>query len=472
MLMPIAVAVIAGGTLLAVLTTRVLDAKHIISLSLERISLVATVGVFVWGIDQLALQFVPAPAAFVLALAFGLWLAAAIYPWLQQIFSQQARSERVRKQAFAIAREELRPETMEAGFLKALQKWAGCERAAILMGAHGRLTGDGLEFAVNSPEMQTLAALRWVTPERLERERATPERRALGALLAKHNLGVMVASVGPSPALVVGLGVPLSQRPYTYPEIGVLLQLAAIFENSLSRAHYLMKAQHSERLATVGLLGASIAHEIRNPLVSIKTFVQLLPNHYQDPVFREKFFRLIGEEVGRIDRMTEQLLDLSAPRVFAAKAINLHPVLRACIDLMAAKAEDKGVGLVMEFNPENDVVFTDPNAIKQVMLNLGFNAIQALERHHGDRLVYFKTTKVVDGIEVIVEDSGPGFTPELHARLFQPFQSTKSSGFGLGLAICKDILSSLQASITADLPLPGQGARFRVVLPCPPAPSS
>jgi signal transduction histidine kinase len=471
-LMPLAVMVCCGGTIWAVVTTRVLDARHILALCLERIGLVATVGLFVWGIEQLAGQFVPAAVAFALALAFGLWFAAEIAPWMQELFQRQAKGNRVRHAAFEVARGELRPEAMEEAFVKLLKEWAGCERAAILMGSHGRLTGDGLEFAVDSPEMKALSALRWVTPERLAREKPTAERVALQALLEKHGFGVLAASIGPSPALVVGLSVPLSRRPYTYPEVGVLLQLAAIIENSLSRAHYLIKAQHAEQLATVGLLGASIAHEIRNPLVSIKTFVQLLPNHYQEPAFRDKFFRLIGDEVGRIDRLTEQLLDLSAPRVFSSREVEAHPLLRSCLDLMAAKAEDKGVRLLTEFEAESDRVFTDPNAIKQVMLNLGFNAVQALERHSGERWLRMRTKKVADNLEIAVEDSGPGLTPEVWARLFQPFQSTKSSGFGLGLAICKDILSSLQASITADPPETGRGATFRIVLPCPPPPTS
>jgi signal transduction histidine kinase len=229
-----------------------------------------------------------------------------------------------------------------------------------------------------------------------------------------------------------------------------------------------MKAQHAEQLATVGLLGASIAHEIRNPLVSIKTFVQLLPDHFQDPTFREKFFRLIGDEVGRIDRLTEQLLDLSAPRVFTMQATAIHLLLSGCLDLIAAKADDKGVQIVRDFQAQNDVVYTDPNAVKQVVLNLGFNAIQALEQHAGDRNLRLSTRQLPSAVELTVTDSGPGISADVWSRLFQPFQSTKSSGFGLGLAICKDILSSLHASITADPPVPGRGATFRIVLPCQP----
>ena len=93
-----------------------------------------------------------------------------------------------------------------------------------------------------------------------------------------------------------------------------LMELTSIFEGAFERAQMSMKVQHTEQLATVGLLGASLAHEIRNPLVTIKTFVQLLPSRHQDVGFRDKFFKLMGDEVARIDRLTEQLLDLASPK--------------------------------------------------------------------------------------------------------------------------------------------------------------
>jgi C4-dicarboxylate-specific signal transduction histidine kinase len=122
--------------------------------------------------------------------------------------------------------------------------------------------------------------------------------------------------------------------------------------------------------------------------------------------------------------------------------------------------------LVADFAAELDTVHTDQNAIKQVVLNLGFNAIQALEQLKGPRKVHFKTSQANDSVLLVVSDNGPGIAPEVWSRLFQPFQSTKSSGFGLGLAICKDILSNLHASIVADPPESGKGATFRITLPC------
>jgi signal transduction histidine kinase len=112
-------------------------------------------------------------------------------------------------------------------------------------------------------------------------------------------------------------------------------------------------------------------------------------------------------------------------------------------------------------------VHTDAGVAKQVLLNLGFNAIQAAEeKSDADRWIRFSTRRVPEGVELAVSDSGPGIAPEFQRRLFQPFQTTKSRGFGLGLAICRDILANVHATITVDPPVPGRGATFRVTYPC------
>jgi signal transduction histidine kinase len=268
--------------------------------------------------------------------------------------------------------------------------------------------------------------------------------------------------------VLIGLGQGASRKPFTFPQVQTLREFAAIIESALERAHFSAKVQHTEQLATVGLLGASLAHEVRNPLVSIRTFVQLLPTHYQDPVFREKFFRLIGDEVARIDQLTQQLLELAAPKSFSSDWIELNPVLRASVDLVATKAFYRNIELHTHFDANPDRAFTDGGAAEQVIINLCFNAIQAIENtpETTARWIKVSSRNVPNGIEVAVEDSGPGIAPEIRPKLFQPFQTTKSKGFGLGLAICSDILANLGASIAADPPEPGRGATFRVVFPC------
>lgn len=470
-LMPLAVVGLFGGMVWSLLSTRLLDAQHIITIGLEKLVLVAAVSLFVWGTHQIAAQFIPDWMAYGLSIALGLWFAAEVRPWLRELSRRRAAADKVRRAVYEIARKDLRPEVMENEFLKLLTEWANCDRAVILMASQGRLSGGGVEWRLDQPELVLLHGIRWASPERLERQRRRVYGRELTALLEKEGLGVIVASGGPSLSFAIALSVSRSRHPYTYIEVGQLLALETTIEAALSRAHYLMKVQHAEQLATVGLLGASLAHEIRNPLVSIKTFVQLLPDHYQEAAFREKFFRLIGDEVGRIDRLTEQLLDLSAPRVFVSQQTTLHSLLNGCIALVGAKAEDKRVKIITDFQAQNDQVYTDPNAVKQVVLNLTFNAIQAQEQRSGERWVKFASRELPSSMEITISDNGPGISHEVWSRLFQPFQSTKSSGFGLGLAICRDILSSLHASISADPPQSGLGATFRIVLPCQP-PSS
>jgi signal transduction histidine kinase len=309
--------------------------------------------------------------------------------------------------------------------------------------------------------------MKWVTPERLLRERESSARTNIERFIKEENLGILVLGEGPAFTTLFGVGVGPSRRPYTYPQVLELMELAAIMESALERAHFAAKVQRAEQLATLGLVGASLAHEIRNPLVSIKTFVQLLPTHHGDPVFREKFFRLIGGEVQRIDELTQQLLDLAAPRTYQAEALGLHAALRSGLELLQAKAAERSVRVETSWQADPDDVFTDAGVAKQVLLNLGFNAIQAAEEKGGaDRWLRISTRRLAVGVEMAVSDSGAGIDPGFQRRLFQPFQTTRSRGFGLGLAICRDILANVHATITADQPVPGQGATFRVVFPC------
>jgi signal transduction histidine kinase len=466
-LQPLAILFCYTGATYAITMHRIFDARQIVLVGLEKITLVASVAGVAWLLDRVLGTLLPEPFAFLATTILALWFAATFNRWLDRVFNFYSEASAARQATFDVARRETRQDNLEQAFLRILKGWGQSDRVVIVSGAKDApLKGGGLEIPADCTAVKSLRQLRWVTPERLSREKATPERDALGALLAEQQLGVLVISEGTTLCALVGVGVAASRRPFTYPQVTQLMELASIIENALERAHFSVKAQRAEQLATVGLLGASLAHEIRNPLVSIKAFVQLLPQHYQDPAFRDKFFRLIGDEVMRIDGLTQQLLDLASPRVYSAEIIELHPVLRASLDLVAAKAVDKQIPFLANFQASPDKVYTDAAAAKQVLLNLCFNAIQAVEAHNGERWVKVSTRNVPPGVEVTIEDSGPGISPEMRPRLFQPFQSTKSSGFGLGLAICSDILAGLDATIAVDPTVPGRGAIFRIVFPC------
>lgn len=475
-LQPIVVLVFYAGTAFSITSNRLFDARQILLVGAEKVALILASAIIALLVTSFFNSILSANTTLVITTAVVVLFSGKVNIWLDQKFQFVTHAGTARREAFATAQRERRVEALETSFIQLLKGWGQTENAIIISGgaaptsgSKSPFSGGGVELTAGSVEVETLRALRWVTPERLSRERASQERAALAQFLDHHHLGVLLIEEGASMAIIIGVGIAASRRPYTYPEVTQLMELGSIIQGALERAHFSAKAQHAEQLATVGVLGASVAHEIRNPLVSIKTFVQLLPTHYHDPVFREKFFKLIGDEVARIDQLTEQLLDLSSPRAYSAQRVELHALLKAGLDLVSAKAAHRQVELITDFTAQPDNAFTDASAAKQVILNLCFNAIQAVEAHSsGEKWIKVSTRNIDRGIEMSVADSGPGISPDIFPRLFQPFQTTKSSGFGLGLATCSDILSHLQATIRVDPPQPGRGAIFRVTFPCQP----
>ena len=471
-LQPLAVLVFYAATAYAITSNRIFNARQIFLVSIEKLAVAVGATASALMLFQVLKPITSESAALIGTIPVAMAVSAVLSRWLDRKFHFVSHAGVARRQAFETAQQETRFESLMTSFTSLLKGWGQTEHAIILSGMKDKLSGGGLCIGPNSTAFQGLKALRWVTPERLSRERRTENSAALSAFLDEHQLGVLVLLEGPTTSVILGLGLGTSRRPYTYPHVTELLELGAIIQGALERAHFTAKAQQAEQLATVGLLGASVAHEIRNPLVSIKTFVQLLPTHHQDKNFRDKFFKLIGDEVARIDQLTEQLLDLASPRAYSAQLLELHALLSTSLNLVATKAAHRQIELITDFRASPDRAFTDASAAKQVLLNLCFNAIQAIENHQvAERWVRIETRNTSVGIEMAVADSGPGIAPEMRTRLFQPFQTTKSSGFGLGLAICSDILANVQASISVDPSEPGRGATFRVTFPCQPSSS-
>ena len=458
------------GTAVAITINKIFDARQIIRLCLEKITLVVLVAGVAVALEIGFSFFLPPTIGFLATTAAALWFSVKLNDFLNRVFQFYPEATAARRATYLAAQQESKMDRLESAFLSVLRGWGQTENAVIISEIKETLGSNDSALDKDGLLLSAMRELKWVTPERLARERTTTGRDALVQFIQEKRLGVLIFEKGPGFSILIGVGVGASRRPYTYPQVTQLHELASIMESALERAHFSTKVQRSEQLATVGLLGASLAHEIRNPLVSIKTFVQLLPSHYEDARFRDKFFKLIGEEVGRIDQLTQQLLDLSSPRTFESKTIELHPLIRGALELVSAKAGYRQVHFITDLGANPDEAFTDASAAKQVFLNLCFNAIQAVElQPSDDRWIRVSTRNREGGIELIVSDSGPGIAPELRAKLFQPFQTTKSSGFGLGLAICSDILSNIKARISVDPHEFGYGATFRVFFPCQPS---
>jgi signal transduction histidine kinase len=138
---------------------------------------------------------------------------------------------------------------------------------------------------------------------------------------------------------------------------------------------------------------------------------------------------------------------------------------------MLTRATEARISISSTLTAYKDTIFADPSAIRQVLINLFINAIQALEMQETDRRIEIRSRNTPGGAVILeVSDNGPGIPPEQRAKLFHPFASTKTTGMGLGLAVCSDILHEHKATII--VPDTGRpGATFRITFPCPP-PSS
>jgi signal transduction histidine kinase len=202
-----------------------------------------------------------------------------------------------------------------------------------------------------------------------------------------------------------------------------------------------------DRLAALGGLVAEIVHEIRNPLVSVKTFLQLLPERESDPEFRESFLEVASEEVRRIERLLDAVLQHGrpAPPARADATTSARDAFESVAQLVGYRATERGVSFEVDVEGELPDIRIASDALRQVVLNLCLNAIDATPsggcvrlRAHGSR----------EHVVITVEDEGPGIPSELASRIFEPFTSTKEDRpGGLGLAITRRIVEEADGTI-------------------------
>lgn len=219
-----------------------------------------------------------------------------------------------------------------------------------------------------------------------------------------------------------------------------------------------------DRLAALGGLVAEIVHEIRNPLVSVKTFLQLLPERDTDREFREGFREVASEELRRIERLLEVVLQHGRPAGVARResAADVADAVESVRQLVEFRADDRGIHLACDAAPGLPPARISADELRQVLLNLMLNALE-VTREGGT--VHMHAALEDGSLAIDVEDEGPGVPVELRARVFEPFFSTKGErAGGLGLSITRRIVDEAGGRISVG-EASGGGASFRVALP-------
>jgi signal transduction histidine kinase len=264
---------------------------------------------------------------------------------------------------------------------------------------------------------------------------------------------------------------------------GVVVEIERVIGELQQREREVLRA---EQLAAVGQVAAGVAHELRNPLTSVKMLVQTgLEGNQGMPV---EDLTIIEHEIRRMEQCIRVLLDFARPPSPERRQVNLADILSRALTLVEGRARRQKVTMNIDLPPEPICVDVDPEQIHQVLINLLLNALDALpqggtvrvtagsrpraagsqdieiEENSNGSIGSFPSPLAAPFVEVRVRDTGPGIAPRIRQRLFEPFVSSKETGLGLGLSICKRLIEDHGGAIQG-YNSPEGGAEFSFTLP-------
>ena len=223
------------------------------------------------------------------------------------------------------------------------------------------------------------------------------------------------------------------------------------------------EVETSRRMAAIGKLAAGVAHEIRNPLSSIKGFATYFKERYADVAQDRQTAEIMVQEVERLNRSVTQLLEFAKPIQMNLKPVELDDLIDHAVKLAAHDLEQKNIKVQVDTGQLPKRMVTDPDRMNQVLLNLFLNSIQAMEEH-GELKIHAGMDKGEEQVQIRVEDTGKGIEPNDLEKVFDPYFTTRNDGTGLGLAIVHRIIESLKGEIRIQS-TPGKGTRVMVTLP-------
>ena len=223
------------------------------------------------------------------------------------------------------------------------------------------------------------------------------------------------------------------------------------------------KVRRSERLAAVGRLAAGMAHEIRNPLSSIRGFAQFFLNRFREQKTEQEYASIMIREVDRLNRVITELLDFARPREPRREVCSLKDIINYTLKILSPELAGKKVRVEQNYEKELPPVAADQEQLSQAFLNLLLNALDAVEED-GEIIIGLQRLPDRSAVYVTIADNGSGIPPENMEKVFEPFFSTKPKGTGLGLAIAYRIVENHGGEISVNN-RQGGGTIFSITLP-------
>jgi len=215
--------------------------------------------------------------------------------------------------------------------------------------------------------------------------------------------------------------------------------------------------QQLDRLANLGLFSASIAHEIKNGLVAINTFCEMLVEKEENP----EMAKMVRRELKRIDGLVTQMLRLASPKPAAMAPVQVHALLDHSLRLMEHQMNGRMVVLRRDYRAIPETVRGDESRLQQAFMNLLLNAVESMG--HGGKLTVV-TESIAGKVKISIRDTGGGISPENFGHIFDTFFTTKKNGTGLGLAITRRVVEEHDGEIEVESEV-GHGSTFIIMLP-------
>ncbi len=242
---------------------------------------------------------------------------------------------------------------------------------------------------------------------------------------------------------------------------------AVAFVHDMTRERHLNQKQRELEEAEFWTdLAASMSHEIRNPLVAIKTFAQLLPERYSDPEFREKFSALMSDEVDRLDAVIKEINRFASAPKYELKDISLNEVLDNAVREADVRQPSRAVNITLDIPPDLPKIHGDRQALCDAFAHLIVNSVEAL-KGQPDATVTIRaaapSSESDEAVVVTVSDNGSGIETEIREKVFSPFCTTKTRAMGLGLPIVKRTISEHKGQV--EIESGKQGTSVKISLP-------
>jgi signal transduction histidine kinase len=230
----------------------------------------------------------------------------------------------------------------------------------------------------------------------------------------------------------------------------------------------LKAAKDQEKLALVGKAAAAIVHDLKNSVMLVHTYISLFPQRYKNPEFIHKFIQIVPKELDQWLNMLKEIVDYTKNSGFKQVPLDLKEILKNLELLLAEKAHSQHIKFDMKLTSEELIIKGNLEKLKQVLINLSVNALEAMPKG-GALTIKLKRLTPSPGdnyhvAEILIQDTGEGMTSEVMARIFEPFHTTKTNGLGLGLSICKETISKHHGKIFCSS-VPQQGTIFTIHLP-------